>query len=139
MDVIEITRQLGKAIQADERYIDYVNAKTRNDEDEELQQLIGEFNLIRQNVALESGKPDEERNKERLAELNVKMHSAYNAVMANENMAIFTVAKQRMDKLMGQINTILTYSMEGMDPDTCPSEVSTGCSGSCSGCSGCGG
>ena len=57
MDVIEITRQLGKAIQADERYIDYVNAKSRNDEDKELQELIGEFNLIRQNVAFESGKP----------------------------------------------------------------------------------
>ena len=138
MDVIEVTRQLGKAIQADERYIDYVNAKARNDEDKELQDLIGEFNLIRQNVALESGKPEEEQNKEKLAELNNKMRTAYDAVMANENMAIFTVAKQGMDALMNQINTILTYSMEGMDPETCPSELTAGCSGSCSTCGGCG-
>ena len=130
MDVIAITRQLGKAIQADERYIDYVNAKARNDEDKELQDLIGEFNLVRQNVALESGKPEEE--------LNNKMRAAYDAVMANENMALFTVAKQGMDALMNQINTILTYSMEGMDPETCPSEIAADCSGSCSTCGGCG-
>mgnify|MGYP001080102088 CR=1 FL=1 len=103
MDVIEITRQLGKAIQADERYIDYVNAKSRNDEDKELQELIGEFNLIRQNVAFESGKPEEEQDKEKLAELNNKMRTAYDAVMANENMALFTVAKQGMDALMNFI------------------------------------
>lgn len=138
MDVIAVTRQLGKAIQADERYIDYVNAKARNDEDKELQDLIGEFNLIRQNVALESDKPEEEQNKEKLAELNNKMRTAYDAVMANENMALFTVAKQGMDALMNQINTILTYSMEGMDPETCPSEISADCSGSCSTCGGCG-
>ena len=68
------------------------------------------------------------------------MHTAYNEVMTNENMALFTVAKQGMDKLMSEINTILTYSMEGMDPLTCPSEVqaSAGCSGSCASCGGCG-
>lgn len=138
MDVIAVTRQLGKAIQADERYVDYVNAKSRNDEDKELQELIGEFNLIRQNVAFESGKPEEEQDTEKLAELNNKMRAAYDAVMANENMALFTVAKQGMDALMNQINTILTYSMEGMDPETCPSEVAVDCSGSCSTCGGCG-
>lgn len=140
MDVIEVTRQLGKAIQADERYIEYVKAKEANDADEALQNLIGEFNLIRQNLAMEQGKEESEQDAEKIKELTVKMHTAYNEVMTNENMAMFTVAKQGMDKLMSEINTILTYSMEGMDPETCPSEVptSTGCSGSCSTCGGCG-
>jgi cell fate (sporulation/competence/biofilm development) regulator YlbF (YheA/YmcA/DUF963 family) len=139
MGVIEITRQLGKAVQADERYIEYVNAKRLNDEDEKLQELIGEFNLIRQNLAMESGKPEEEQNKDKISELNVKMHSAYEQVMTNENMANFTMAKAGMDKLMSEINTILTYSVEGMDPETCPSEVPTGsCSGNCGSCGGCG-
>ena len=38
-------------------------------------------------------------------------------------------------------SVILTYSMEGMDPETCPSEVPTSCascSGSCASCGGCG-
>lgn len=139
MTVIEAARELGKVVQADERYIEYINTKNANDADEGLQNLIGEFNLIRQNLAMESDKPEGEKNDEKIKELTVKMHSAYDAVMSNENMAVFTMAKQGMDKLMSEINTILTYSVEGADPATCPSEPPAAeCSGSCSTCGGCG-
>lgn len=137
MTVIEAARELGKVVQADERYIGYINAKNANDADGELQDLIGEFNLVRQNLAMESDKPDGERNDEKVRELTAKMHSAYDAVMSNENMAAFTMAKQGMDKLMSEINTILTYSVEGADPETCPSEPAD-CTGSCGTCGGCG-
>ncbi len=138
MTTIEIARQLGKAIQEDERYVDYTLASKRNDEDEELQNLIGEFNLVRQNLAMEQGKPEGEQNAEKIAELNAKMHAAYNAVMTNENMADFTMAKAGMDKMMSEINTILSASLQGEDPMTCPTEVMHSCSGSCSTCGGCG-
>ncbi len=139
MTVIEAARALGKVVQADERYIAYAKAKEANDADAELQNLIGEFNLIRQNVALESDKAPEEVDGEKVKELSKKMQEAYEKVMANENMALFTVAKQGMDKLMSEINTILTYSVEGMDPETCPSAPPAAeCSGSCSTCGGCG-
>lgn len=137
MTVIEAARTLGKALQADERYIAYTKAKEANDADEELQELIGEFNLIRQNVALENG--NDPVDTEKVKELNLKMQAAYEKVMSNENMALFTVAKQGMDTLMSEINTILTYSVEGMDPETCPSAPpSADCTGSCSTCGGCG-
>lgn len=139
MTVIEAARELGKVVQADERYIEYINAKNANDADEELQNLIGEFNLVRQNLAMESDKPEGEIDNDKVKELTVKMHSAYDAVMSNENMAAFTMAKQGMDKLMSEINTILTYSVEGADPATCPSEPpAADCTGSCSTCGGCG-
>ncbi len=139
MTVIEAARELGKVVQADERYIEYVNAKNANDADTELQNLIGEFNLIRQNLSMESDKPEGEINNEKVKELTAKMHSAYDAVMSNENMAAFTMAKQVIDKVMSEINTILTYSVEGADPATCPSEPPAAeCSGSCSTCGGCG-
>ena len=139
MTVIEAARELGKVVQADERYIEYINAKNANDADEELQNLIGEFNLVRQNLAMESEKPEGEVNNDKVKELTVKMHSAYDKVMSNENMAAFTVAKQGMDKLMSEINTILTYSVEGADPASCPSEPpAADCTGSCSTCGGCG-
>lgn len=138
MSVIECARALGKAVQADERYVEYNRAKEANDKDEELQDLIGEFNLIRQKVAMESDKPDGERNDEKVRELTAQMHEAYGKVMGNENMAFYTAAKQGMDKLMSEINTILTYSMEGADPETCPSEPPTAsCSGDCGSCGGC--
>ena len=50
MDAIKAARELGKAIQADERYVRYNEAMKANDADMELQELIGEFNLARQNV-----------------------------------------------------------------------------------------
>ncbi len=138
MTVIEAARKLGAAVQADERYTEYVNAKKANDEDTELQNLIGEFNLVRQNLAMESDKPEDEIDHDKVKELTVKMHSAYEKVMANENMALFTVAKQGMDKLMSEINTILTYCVEGEDPETCPSEPpAASCAGDCSSCGGC--
>lgn len=139
MTVIEAARALGKVVQADERYIEYMKAKKANDEDADLQNLIGEFNLVRQNLAMESDKPEGERNDEKLRELNQKAQAAYEAVMTNENMALFTMAKQGMDKLMSEINTILTYSVEGENPETCPSAPPTAaCSGNCASCGGCG-
>lgn len=138
MDAIQAVRELGKAIQADERYIEYARAKKVNDEDEELQNLIGEFNLIRQNAAMEYNKPEEEQDKEKLTKLNADMQEAYEKVMANENMALFTVAKAGMDELMGQVNTVLTLVLQGADPETCPTTQPTGCTGSCSSCGGCG-
>lgn len=139
MTVIEAARKLGEVVQADPRYIEYVKAKQANDSDEELQQLIGELNLIRQNLSMESDREPDESDPEKIKELSVKAQSAYEKVMANVNMALFTVAKQGMDKLMSEINTILTYSVEGMDPATCPSEPpSADCTGSCSTCGGCG-
>ena len=136
MDVIELARQLGKAIQEDERYIAYAEASKKNDEDAALQDLIGEFNLIRQNLMMEQSKPEEGQDAAKIAELNTKMHAAYNAVMTNENMAEYTMAKAGMDKMMNQINTILSHALNGDDPLTCATE--SACSGSCSTCGGCG-
>ena len=47
MTVIEQARELGKAIQTDERYIRYMKASEINDTDTEIQNRIGEFNLKR--------------------------------------------------------------------------------------------
>ena len=109
MDVIEVTRQLGKAVQADARYIEYVRAKEANDADEHLQQLIGEFNLIRQNIAYEQGKPEEEQDADKIRELTVKMHSAYDEIMTNENMAAFNLAKQGLDQLRSEITALARF------------------------------
>lgn len=135
MTVIEAARELGKVIQADARYIEYVKAKELNDADEGLQNLIGEFNLIRQNYAMESDRPEEEIDHDKVKKLRDDMNATYEKIMTNENMAVFTMAKQGMDKLMSEINTILTYSVEGEDPATCPSEPpQSACSGDCGSC-----
>ena len=47
MTVIEMARELGKALQEDERYKKYQEAKIKNDKDVELQNMIGDFNVKR--------------------------------------------------------------------------------------------
>ena len=72
MEAIKAARELGKVIQADERFKEYHAAKEINDADEGLQELIGEFNLIRQKLGLEASKRDgdESRDQAKIDELN---------------------------------------------------------------------
>lgn len=135
MDAIMKARELGKAIQADERYLKYREARELNDGDEILQEKIGSFNLTRQNLQLEMSKSEAEKNSEKIAELNKKMQSEYGEIMGNVNMANFTVAKSALDQMINEINQIISMCCAGEDPDTCsPSN----CGGSCATCGGCG-
>ena len=63
MDIIEMTRALGKAIQQDERYIRLSLARDNNDNDEKLQEMIGKFNLKRVEVNQEAARPDKDQAK----------------------------------------------------------------------------
>lgn len=134
MDAIKAARELGKAIQQDERYIAYNQAKINNDNDEELQKLIGEFNLKRQQLGLEMSKGADEKDEAKIEETNKEMQKLYALIMQNEHMAEFTMAKQGMDKLVNDVNAIIGMCCDGEDPDTC--EISA-CTGSCATCGGC--
>ena len=47
MDVIDLFKKAAAALQTDERYLALAAARKANDEDEALQDMIGEFNLAR--------------------------------------------------------------------------------------------
>jgi len=133
MDIITMARELGKAIQQDERYINLGIARTNNDNDEHLQEMIGEFNLKRVELNQEAARPD--RNPEKVNALNETIRSMYQEIMENPNMVAFNEAKQEIDTLMNFINQILVLSVNGEDPDSI--EQQSGCTGSCATCSGC--
>jgi cell fate (sporulation/competence/biofilm development) regulator YlbF (YheA/YmcA/DUF963 family) len=137
MEAIKATRELGKIIQADERFKEYHAAKEINDADEGLQELIGEFNLIRQKLGQEASKSGEEKNAEKIDELNTEAQMVYARIMDNESMQRFTKAKTDMDKLIKDVSTIISLCCDGEDPDTCEIEQVSGCA-SGGGCSGCG-
>ena len=54
MDIIEMTRELGRALQNDERYIAMMSARQASDEDQALQEAIGEFNLKRMAISMDA-------------------------------------------------------------------------------------
>lgn len=135
MDIIEMTRELGKAIQADDRYVAYMLARQANDDDEQLQNLIHAFNLKRMELQMEIGKPD--KNEDKVQELNEVIKSTYSTIMSNPKMVVYDAAKQGFDELMSQINTIISMSANGLDPATIDLNTAS-CGGNCGSCGGCG-
>lgn len=133
MDIIKMTRELGKAIQQDDKVIAYNLARQHNDSDEKLQELIGKFNLKRLELNNVLGKAD--RDTDRIAQLDKEIKETYAEVMNNPNMIAYNTTKQEVDRMMNFVTQILTGSVNGEDPDSI--EEQTGCSGSCEGCSGC--
>ncbi len=134
MDIIQMTRELAKAIQQDERFVAFNAAKDGSDKDEQLQTMIGEFNLKRMTINQEAQK--EVKDEEKLKELNQELRQLYTDIMGNDNMMKFNQTKTELDSLIQRVTTIITLSAEGEDPETCDYEESS-CGGSCSSCAGC--
>ena len=133
MDIIELAREIGRKIQSEDMYLKLKIAKQNSDEDKELQDLIGEFNLKRMAINNEATK--DERDEKKLQELNTELREIYSRIMKNENMAAYNIAKQEMDSVLKRVTAIIMQSAEGEDPETTDYEES--CTGSCSSCSGC--
>ena len=133
MDIIEMTRELGKALQADDRYTAYMLAKQANDNDTVLQALISGFENMRLQLNEELAKDD--KDTERIKELDEGIKSNYKQIMSNKNMMVFSAAQGSLEALVNNMNQIITMCANGEDPETC--QPSTGCSGSCATCGGC--
>ena len=134
MEIIQLARELGKAIQQDEAYIRMRAAEQVSEEDAELQELIGEYNIKRLSINMEASKT--ERDDEKLQALNKEMRSIYAKIMNNGNMKEYNSAKQVFETKLRQVMGIIQNSAEGDDPET--TDPVSGCTGSCATCGGCG-
>lgn len=134
MDTIALARELGKAIQQEEAYINLHKVQSEADADTELQSLIGQFNIVRLSINEEAQKKD--RDQDKLNKLNSDMREVYSQIMSNEHMVAYNEAKGEFDKVINRVNAIISQSAEGGDPETADYDES--CTGSCSTCGGCG-
>ena len=133
MDVIEQVRNLGKAIQQDERFIRYAKARLANDSNEELQAAIGKFNIIRMELDREINA--KEKNEDKVKELNEELRRVYGEIMSAPAMVEYNTAKVELDQMVNEINTVISKTLDGEDPETC--DTAAACTGSCSTCGGC--
>ena len=136
MTVIELTRQLGAAIQQDERYAAYEEARKANEADEALNGLIGKINLVQMNYQNEAAK-GEEANAETMEGFAKEFEQLYREIMLNGNMVKFEAAKTAVDDMMNEIMGILAMCIDGHDPATCTPAEEHHCGGSCDSCGGC--
>ncbi len=134
MDCIDLFKRAAVALQTDPRYLALDQARKANDNDENLQNLIGEFNLARMDLNNEIGKS--ERDDARITELNEKVNNLYGQIMGDEGMTAYNEAKRECENLVNYIDAIINTAMNGGDPMTVQ-EPSASCTGSCSTCGGC--
>ena len=134
MTVLEAVRNLGEAIQKDERFLRYAKAKLENDRNTELQELIGQFNMVRMN--LDKIMTDENRDETKVQELNEQLRKVYMDIMAKDSMVEYNAAKVDLDSMINEVNSVIMQCVDGADPKTVEPEVHS-CSGSCDSCGGC--
>ncbi|MBR2590925.1 MAG: YlbF family regulator [Clostridia bacterium] len=133
-DVIKIARELGAALQEDERYKALMQARKVNDEDEALQNLIGEFNMIMLKAQQEAEKEDKDEAKMQV--YNQQYMDAYQKIMENENMRAYQAAQTELESVVNTVNGIIAMSLNGEDPMTCDPDAQN-CTHDCSSCGGC--
>lgn len=131
--ILEMARELGEAIQQDERFIRVQMAQAAADADDALQGYIGEFNLKR--IALNNESQKDEKDEQKIEQLNSELRAAYANIMKNASMTAYNEAKPALDTLINQVARIITLSAQGEDPQSIDEQE--GCSGSCGTCGGC--
>lgn len=136
MDIIKLTRELGAAIQQDERYLAFTKAREENEKDSELNELMGQIQMVQMNYQLEASK--EEPDSSKMQAFEEEFNTLYTKFMANGKMQAYDAARTEVDEMMNYIMQILSLCVNGADPATCePEKHDHECGGSCSSCSGC--
>lgn len=131
--VIAMARSLGLALQQEETFRNYFEAKRKNDEDVLLQNMIDDFNELQRKLDVAFSK--DEKDTEEIEVLSNDMNRLYQAIMENENMVNYNEMREPYDTLTKYINRILLVAMNGGDPFAVKE---TDCTGNCSTCGGCG-
>jgi cell fate (sporulation/competence/biofilm development) regulator YlbF (YheA/YmcA/DUF963 family) len=134
-DAITMFKEAAAQLQKEEAYLALEGTRQKNDADEELQQLIGDFNLARIDLNGELSKAGD-KNQEKITELNTRVNQLYNDIMTNERMVAYNEAKDELEAVINYVNAIINTAVNGGDPMTVE-QPQGGCSGSCSSCSGC--
>ena len=133
MDMIAMARELGKAIQQDERYIRATEGANKVNSSKKLAKMVDEFNDMRNQIEFLAAQGPEANSEEVMA-LDEKMHALYDEINSEPVMMEYTAARMEFETFVNHIIKIITGAANGENPDEI--EMDT-CGGSCDHCSGC--
>ncbi len=117
---------LADAIEADEVIVNYKAVKEKFDTDETLGSKINEYQV--QRMVFEKAAADENKDEELLNQIDARMKTLYEEIMANPVMV-------EMGEAENGINEMLNYLNSEIQSRIMPEQHS--CSGDCSACGGC--
>lgn len=126
-NIKKLANKLGEAIQASKEYKEYEEAKTKYETDEDLQKLIGDFNMAKMNVMTEMQKGDD-KDEAKLTAHQTKMREIYSEIFKNELMTDFNTKKSELEAVVNEVYGIINFYVTGEDPS---------CTHDCSTCGGC--
>lgn len=132
--VIELAREIGREIQETETYLNFRKAKEVMDNDKNLEELICELNLKKVQINNEIGK--EERNEEKIENLNKDLRKVYEKIVESDIMKEYNEMSQKINLLIRQVQNIIVSSSEGQNPDEIEL-LTSDCTHDCSTCGGC--
>lgn len=113
----KLTRELGKAIQQDERYLAMEKAIENNNQDKELNEQMAQIQHIQNAYQDESAKENPDNGL--LESYDKQFRAVYEKIMSNPNMKAYEKARSDVDELMTYLTGILALCVGGEDPDTC--------------------
>ncbi len=107
-------------------------AKTAADKSEKLQDKLGQFNLKK--LDLNRAIIAEEKDNEKIAELNGEVKNLYEAIVSDPLMIAYSTTKDELDNTVRFIMQIIQGSANGDNPYEIEEQS---CGGDCSACGGC--
>ena len=131
MTIEKLTRELGKAIQQDDRYLALQRAIEANEKDTALNELMSKIQLIQVSYQHEASK--EEPDEGKMKAYDEEFRGVYSQIMQNENMRNYEIARKEIDDMMNYLTGILAMCINGDDPDTCDPTAHS-CGSDCSSC-----
>jgi len=135
MDMIEMAREIGRALQKDQSYLKATaDARTVND-NPQLAKMVSDFEEMRARMeaALQAGVPGQQD--EEVMNLDEKMHDLYHEINEHPAMAAYNESRAELEHIVNHIIKIITGSANGENPDEIMMEEE--CTGSCCTCGGC--
>ncbi len=131
-ELVEKARELGVAIQDTDEFTAFIVAKTAADKSEKLQDKLGQFNLKK--LDLNRAIIAEEKDNEKIAELNGEVKNLYEAIVSDPLMIAYSTTKDELDNTVRFIMQIIQGSANGDNPYEIEEQS---CGGDCPACGGC--
>lgn len=117
MSLEKLARELGKAIQQDEKYLAMEKAIENNNQDKELNDQMLQIQLIQKKYQDEVAK--ENPDSKLLESYDQQFRDVYAKIVDNPNMKAYQEARNAVDELMNYLTGILALCVNGGDADTC--------------------
>lgn len=135
-NLIDMARELGREIQANEEYIDFRIKQQNLDCNAEIQEHLKNFNSKKNEINQEISKENCDNTKIDL--LNKEIAEIYKNINSNPVMIEYNLSKERFNQILQKISLVINKSAEGIDPYMIKvNDDHNDCTGSCYSCEGC--